>query len=128
MTHVNEGIKVFQMRFERSLDLQYQGQTYSLNVSLPDGSITQELIERVTAIFHEQHDITYGHGNPHTFCEAIGGEFGARPSKDGEDDVHSHMTNTRNTPVKVIELTYPLRVKQYSLRPDTGGAGRFRRG
>jgi N-methylhydantoinase B len=44
------------------------------------------------------------------------------------DAVHVHMSNTMNTPVEVLETAYPLRVDRYELRPDSGGAGRFRGG
>jgi len=42
--------------------------------------------------------------------------------------VHVHMSNTRNTPAEVLETAYPLRVRQYALRSDSGGAGEFRGG
>jgi N-methylhydantoinase B len=64
----------------------------------------------------------------YTFYETIGGGYGARPDRDGVDGVHAHMTNTRNTPVEALELSYPLRVERYELRPDTGGPGRHRGG
>ncbi|WP_226022506.1 hydantoinase B/oxoprolinase family protein [Halomicrobium salinisoli] len=66
--------------------------------------------------------------DPYTFYETIGGGYGARPERDGVDGVHAHMTNTKNTPVEALELSYPLRVERYELRPDTGGAGRQRGG
>ena len=44
------------------------------------------------------------------------------------DAVHVHMSNTLNTPAEVLETAYPLRVRRYALRPDTGGAGRHRGG
>jgi N-methylhydantoinase B len=44
------------------------------------------------------------------------------------DGVHVHMSNTRNTPVEVLETAYPLRVLRYALRPDSGGDGEFRGG
>ncbi|PCN51075.1 5-oxoprolinase [Candidatus Geothermarchaeota archaeon ex4572_27] len=62
------------------------------------------------------------------FYETIGGGMGARPCRDGVDGVHVNMTNTLNTPVEVIEREYPLMVLEYSLRPDSGGAGRYRGG
>jgi N-methylhydantoinase B len=64
----------------------------------------------------------------YTFYETIGGGYGARPERDGVDGVHAHMTNTRNTPVEALELSYPLRVERYELRPNTGGPGRRRGG
>lgn len=62
------------------------------------------------------------------YYETIGGGFGARPGKDGMDGVHVGMTNTLNTPIEAIETAYPLRVDRYALRPNSGGAGRFRGG
>jgi N-methylhydantoinase B len=44
------------------------------------------------------------------------------------DGVHTHMTNTRNTPVEALELAYPMRVEEYRLVRGSGGAGRFRGG
>jgi N-methylhydantoinase B len=67
-------------------------------------------------------------GSPYAFYETQAGGFGARPSADGMDAVHVHMSNTLNTPVEVLETAYPLRVRRYELRPDSGGAGRFRGG
>lgn len=64
----------------------------------------------------------------YTFYETIGGGTGGRPDQDGVDGIHCHMTNTRNTPVEVIEENYPLRVERYELRPDSGGAGEYRGG
>ncbi len=63
-----------------------------------------------------------------TFYETIGGGLGARPNKDGIDGIHSHMTNTANTPIEAIESTYPLRVECYELIPESGGKGQYRGG
>jgi N-methylhydantoinase B len=65
---------------------------------------------------------------PFTFYETQGGGAGASARTDGMDAVHVHMSNTLNTPVEVLETAYPLRVKRYELRPDSGGAGEFRGG
>ena len=67
-------------------------------------------------------------GKPYALYETIGGGFGARPSRDGVDGVHSHMTNTLNTPVEALENAYPLRVERYELIQGSGGAGRYRGG
>jgi len=76
--------------------------------------------------------ITFGgeapDGRQYTYYETIGGGYGARKMKDGVHGVHAHLTNTMNTPVEVFEMTYPLRVEEYSLRKNTGGAGRFQGG
>jgi N-methylhydantoinase B len=65
---------------------------------------------------------------PFTLYETMAGGFGGRPTKDGIDGIHSHMTNTLNTPVEALETSYPLRVERYELRPGTGGEGQFRGG
>jgi N-methylhydantoinase B len=67
-------------------------------------------------------------GKYFTYYETIAGGFGARYNKDGVDGIHSHMTNTLNTPVETLESAYPLRVKGYELVRDSGGRGRFRGG
>src|SRR3989441_1300846 len=67
-------------------------------------------------------------GKYFTYYETIAGGFGARCNKDGVDGIHSHMTNTLNTPVEALESAYPLRVKRYELVRRSGGKGRFRGG
>jgi N-methylhydantoinase B len=54
--------------------------------------------------------------------------MGARPTMDGIDGIHCHMTNSLNTPVEALEYAYPLRVRSYSHRPGSGGAGEYRGG
>ena len=54
--------------------------------------------------------------------------MGARPTKAGVSGVLTQMTNTLNTPAEALEYSYPLRVRQYSLRPGSGGDGRHRGG
>ena len=67
-------------------------------------------------------------GKYFTYYETIAGGFGARYSKDGVDGIHSHMTNTLNTPVEALESAYPLRIKKYELVRGSGGRGGFRGG
>jgi N-methylhydantoinase B len=67
-------------------------------------------------------------GSPFTYYETIAGGMGARPGKPGVSGVHTHMTNSLNTPAEALEYAYPLRVRSYSLRPDSGGKGKFRGG
>jgi len=62
-------------------------------------------------------------GNPFTYYETIAGGMGARPTKPGVSGVHTHMTNSQNTPAEALEYAYPLRVRQYALRSGSGGAG-----
>ncbi len=67
-------------------------------------------------------------GEPFAYYETIAGGMGARPTKPGISGVHTHMTNSLNTPAEALEYSYPLRVRQYSLRPGSGGNGRHRGG
>jgi len=62
-------------------------------------------------------------GKQFAYYETLAGGMGARPAKDGLDAVHTHMTNTMNTPVEVIENTYPLRILCYNIRKGSGGGG-----
>jgi N-methylhydantoinase B len=54
--------------------------------------------------------------------------MGARPGLDGLDAIHTHMTNSLNTPAEAMEYAYPMRVRRYSIRRGSGGGGRFRGG
>jgi len=60
---------------------------------------------------------------PFTYYETIGGGMGALPGQPGVSAIHSHMTNTLNTPVEALEFAYPFRVLQYTIRQGSGGAG-----
>jgi N-methylhydantoinase B len=71
---------------------------------------------------------TGGRGQPFAYYETIGGGMGARPSSDGPSALHSHMTNTLNTPVEALEYAYPLRVIRYEIRAGSGGGGKFHGG
>ncbi len=67
-------------------------------------------------------------GEAFAYYETIGGGMGARPTADGLSGVHTHMTNSLNTPIEALEAAYPVRVRRYSLRRDSGGKGQFRGG
>jgi N-methylhydantoinase B len=62
-------------------------------------------------------------GAPFAYYETVAGGMGARPTKDGVSGVHTHMTNSLNTPAEALEHAYPLRLRQYSLRSKSGGKG-----
>jgi N-methylhydantoinase B len=64
-------------------------------------------------------------GEPFAYYETIAGGMGARPNKDGVSGVHTHMTNSLNTPAEALEYAYPVRLRRYSLRPDSGGQGLY---
>jgi N-methylhydantoinase B len=67
-------------------------------------------------------------GKPFAYYETIAGGMGARAGKAGVSGVHTHMTNSLNTPAEALEHAYPLRVRAYSLRKNSGGGGRYRGG
>ena len=62
---------------------------------------------------------------PFVYYETIAGGMGARPTKDGVSGIHTHMTNTMNTPIEALEFVYPLRLQRYALRSGSGGDGKF---
>src|SRR6202008_1254089 len=57
---------------------------------------------------------------PFAYYETIAGGMGARNTKDGVSGVHTHMTNSLNTPAEALEYAYPLRVRRYGLRSGSG--------
>lgn len=57
------------------------------------------------------------------YYETIGGGSGAGPDFTGADAVHTHMTNTRLTDPEILEQRYPVRLKQWSIRHESGGKG-----
>ncbi len=67
-------------------------------------------------------------GDPFAYYETVAGGMGARRGIAGLDGIHTHMTNSLNTPIEVLESFYPVRVRRYSLRRGSGGAGRWRGG
>jgi N-methylhydantoinase B len=67
-------------------------------------------------------------GDPFAYYETAAGGMGARPGLDGISGVHTHMTNSLNTPVEALEYAYPFRVRRYGYRYGSGGDGKFRGG
>ena len=67
-------------------------------------------------------------GKPFSFYETIGGGSGASKGNSGTSGIHTHMTNTLNTPIESLETEYPLRVRKYSIRRGTGGSGQWKGG
>src|SRR3954451_7120444 len=77
--------------------------------------------------------ITFGGRDPrsgerYVSYESLKGGFGARPVKDGINAVASTVSNMMNTPIEILEMSFPLRIEEYALVPDSGGAGRWRGG
>jgi len=67
-------------------------------------------------------------GRQYAYYETLAGGAGAGPRGDGAAAVHTHMTNTLNTPVEALEHAYPLRVEAYRIRSGSGGNGLHRGG
>lgn len=100
-------------------------------VMLAMGSLTPE---RVMAASHATAGVTifggmdYRTDKSYVSYEVTRGGFGARPVKDGINAVGSMTGNMMNTPVEVMEMDFPLLIEEYSIIPDSGGAGRWRGG
>ncbi len=94
------------------------------------GALAQALPERIPAASAgTMNNVTIGgddpeRGRPFAYYETLGGGAGAGPGGAGLSAVHTHMTNTMNTPVEALELAYPFRVRGYAIRRGTGGRGR----
>ncbi len=69
--------------------------------------------------------VDYRSGERYVSYESLKGGFGARPVKDGINAVASTISNMMNTPIEILEMSFPLRVEEYALIPDSGGAGRL---
>jgi N-methylhydantoinase B/oxoprolinase/acetone carboxylase alpha subunit len=98
------------------------------------GALARALPERLPAASQgTMNNVTLGGthpstGRPFAYYETIGGGMGARRGLAGLSGVHTHMSNTRNTPVEAIEHYLPVRIRQYGLRRGSGGAGAARGG
>ena len=97
----------------------------ALSQALPGEVIAAANGANTTAVFA---GVDPRSNKPYVYLETLGGGMGARSHKDGKDGVQVHITNTSNLPVESIEQEYPLRVEEYSLIEDSGGAGQFRGG
>ncbi|HEV2176209.1 MAG TPA: hydantoinase B/oxoprolinase family protein [Terriglobia bacterium] len=96
-------------------------------------ALARALPERIPAASSgTMNNLSFGGVNaqrqPFAYYETIAGGMGARPTADGLSGVHTHMTNSLNTPIEALESSYPVRVRRYGLRRGSGGAGRFRGG
>ena len=97
-------------------------------------ALAKALPERVPAASAgTMSNVTIGGTDPRTgeafaYYETAAGGMGARPGMDGISGVHTHMTNSLNTPVEALEYAYPFRVRRYGYRYGSGGEGKFRGG
>jgi N-methylhydantoinase B len=97
----------------------------ALALALPEKVIAASNGSNTTAVFSGIDPRT---NRPYLYLETLGGGCGARSFKDGKDGVQQHIANTANLPIEAIETEYPLRVREYSFVPDSGGAGQYRGG
>jgi len=93
------------------------------------GALAQAVPDRIPAASQgTMNNVTLGGTDPRTgkrfaYYETMGGGMGGRRGLPGLSGVHTHMSNTRNTPVEAIEHYLPVRIRQYALRKDSAGAG-----
>ena len=94
-------------------------------------ALARALPERIPAASQgTMNNLTMGGIDPRTgqefaYYETVAGGMGARPGQDGISAVHTHMTNSLNTPAEALEYAYPLRVSEYSIRKGSGGKGKY---
>ncbi len=93
------------------------------------GALAQAAPRRVPAASQgTMNNITIGGSDHRTrsafaYYETLAGGAGGGPGGPGGSAVHTHMTNTMNTPVEALEYAYPFRVVEYRIRRGSGGAG-----
>jgi len=90
------------------------------------GALAQALPERIPAAAHgSMNNVAMGslEGEPWHYYETLAGGSGGHAEGAGLSGVQCHMTNTLNTPVESLEMHYPLRIRQYSVRRGSGGGG-----
>ncbi len=107
-------------------------ETSSRVVDVVMGALACALPERIPAASQgTMNNIAMGArhaGRSWDYYETIGGGMGAGCRYRGLSATQSHMTNTLNTPVEVLEMNFPLRLLRYQLRKGSGGAGQHRGG
>ncbi|MBD3414390.1 MAG: hypothetical protein GF421_08175 [Candidatus Aminicenantes bacterium] len=98
------------------------------------GALHQAVPKKIPAASSgTMNNVTFGGLNPESkrpfaYYETIGGGMGAGFDYDGLSGVHTHMTNSLNTPIEAMENYLPLQIQKYSLRPHSGGHGKSRGG
>ncbi len=105
-------------------------ETSSRIVDVVMGALAQALPDRIPAASHgSMNNLAMGHDGrvdgqaSWDYYETIGGGSGAGSAQIGASAIQTHMTNTRNTPVEVLESHYPLRLLRYAIRRGSGGRG-----
>jgi len=98
------------------------------------GALAQAIPEKIPAASSgTMNNVTFGGFDPKketnfVYYETIGGGMGASTHNDGLSGIHTHMTNSLNTPLEALEKYFPLRIKKYALRHGSGGKGRHKGG
>jgi N-methylhydantoinase B len=98
------------------------------------GALSKAAPERIPAAsYGTMNNVTFGgrdyrHHKQFAYYETIAGGHGATPLADGLSATHAHMTNSWNTPIEAFEHQYPLRIRSYKIRPNSGGRGAHRGG
>jgi N-methylhydantoinase B/oxoprolinase/acetone carboxylase alpha subunit len=98
------------------------------------GALARAVPDRIPAASQgTMNNVAFGGRDPakdsaFAYYETIGGGMGAGREADGLSGVHTHMTNSLNTPLEALENYLPLRVMRYGLRRGSGGLGRHRGG
>lgn len=93
------------------------------------GALSKAIPEKIPAASSgTMNNVAFGGYDPNkesrfTYYETIGGGMGAGPKRDGLNGVHTHMTNSLNTPMEALENYLPMRIKKYALRRGSGGKG-----
>lgn len=94
------------------------------------GALAQAIPDRIPAASSgTMNNLTLGgwdqrRDRPFAWYETIAGGMGASARGPGGSAVHTHMTNSWNTPIEAFEHQYPLRVRRYGIRRGSGGRGR----
>ena len=98
------------------------------------GALASALPDRIPAASQgTMNNVTIGgfdraRSRPYAYYETIAGGAGGGPRREGRPAVHTHMTNTMNTPIEALPLAYPFTVERYEVRAGSGGDGLHRGG
>lgn len=97
------------------------------------GALSKALRDKIpSASQGTMNNISFGgkdfNGENFAYYETIGGGTGAGPGWDGISGVHSHMTNSLNTPIEALEHYLPIRINKYLIRKGSGGRGKHKGG
>lgn len=93
------------------------------------GALAQAAPDRIPAASSgTMNNLSFGgwdpvRGRSFAYYETIAGGMGASALHDGLSATHTHMTNSWNTPIEAFEHLYPLRVRRYRIRKNSGGNG-----